>query len=145
MMIDTKKQKTKIDNKDNKAKQCSINFNEHIETDEFQIKLEHLDNIKKIKIEKLIEKYKTVFAKDKYDIGTVKNYEARIELIVDKYCSKRPYRCSIEDKKKIETQVAKLLEKNLIEESYSPFAAPVTLAYKRDEGKRIACALISET
>lgn len=32
--------------------------------------------------------------------------------------------------------MAKLLEKNLIEESYSPFAAPVTLAYKRDEGKK---------
>lgn len=102
-MIDTKKKKTKTNNKDNETKQYPVNFNEHIEIDEFQIKLEHLDNIKKIKIEKLIEKYKTVFAKDKYDIGTVKDYEARIELIVDKYCSKRPYRCSIEDKKEIET------------------------------------------
>jgi hypothetical protein len=32
--------------------------------------------------------------------------------------------------------VSKLLQKNLIEESYSPFAAPVTLAYKKEEGKR---------
>lgn len=95
-----------------------------------------MDNTKRIKIEKLIEKYKTIFAKDKYDIGTVSDYEARIDLTIDKYCSKRPYRCSIEDKKEIETQVAKLLEKELIEESYSPFAAPVTLAYKKDEGKK---------
>lgn len=76
------------------------------------------------------EEYKMVFAKDKYDIGTVKDYEARIDLLVDKYCNKRPYRCTIEDKKEIEEQIAKLLEKNLIEESYSPFAAPVTLAYR---------------
>ncbi|KAK7792869.1 hypothetical protein R5R35_003999 [Gryllus longicercus] len=129
-------QKKIIDHEDNKTNQCLVNFNEHIDEDEFQIKLEHLTNKKKMKIEKLIEKYKTVFAKDKYDIGTVKNYEARIDLIVNKYCSKRPYRCSIEDKKEIETQVAKLLENNLIEEYYSPFAAPVTLAYKREERKK---------
>ncbi|XP_039306053.1 uncharacterized protein LOC120357968 [Solenopsis invicta] len=60
----------------------------------------------------------------------------KIDLIVDKYCGKRPYRCTLEDKKEIEEQIGKLLEKGLIEESYSPFAAPVTLAYKRDEGKR---------
>lgn len=45
-------------------------------------------------------------------------------------------RCTIEDKKEIEEQVSKLLEKNLIEESYSPFAAPVTLAYKKYENRR---------
>jgi len=87
-------------------------------------------------INKLIKKYRAVFAKDKYDIGTVKEYEARIDLIINNYCCKRPYRCAIEDKKEIEQQITKLLEKNLIEESYSPFAAPVTLAFKRDEGRR---------
>ncbi len=40
-----------------------------------------------MKIEELVEKYKTVFAKDQFDICTVKNYEARIDLIVGKYCS----------------------------------------------------------
>ena len=66
----------------------------------------------------------------------MKGYEAHIDLLVDTYCSKRPYRCNFEDKKEIEQQVSKLLKKNLIEESYSPFAAPVTLAYKREEGRR---------
>lgn len=69
-------------------------------------------------------------------MGTVKDYEARIDLLVERYSSRRPYRCNIDDKKEIEKQIAKLLEKNLIEESYSPFAAPVTLAYKKDEGKK---------
>lgn len=118
---------------------CSVNFNEHVETDEFQTKIEHLDRNKKIKIERLIDNNKSVFAKDKYDVGTVNEYEARIDLIVEKYCSKRPYRCNINDKKEIEKQIAKLLEKNSIEESYSPFAAPVTLAYKKNEGKTRMC------
>lgn len=42
----------------------------------------------------------------------------------------------MEDKKEIEEQISKLLERNLIEESYSPFAAPVTLAFKKEEHKR---------
>lgn len=42
----------------------------------------------------------------------------------------------MEDKKEKAAQVAMLLEKNLIEESYSPFAAPITLAYKKEEKKK---------
>ncbi|GBO99336.1 hypothetical protein EVAR_577_1 [Eumeta japonica] len=90
----------------------------------------------KIKISALLNDYKHIFAKDKYDIGQVKNYEAFIDLQVEKYCSKRPYRCSLDDKKEIEKQIEQLLKNELIEESYSPFAAPVTLAFKRDEGKK---------
>lgn len=119
--------KTDKMNNYNENKQYSVNFNEHIKEDEFKVTLDHLDNIKKTKIEKLIEEHNSIFAKNKYDIGTVADYEARIDLTVDKYYSKRPYRCTIEDKKEIEEQVGKLLEKGLIEESYSPFAAPVTL------------------
>lgn len=123
-------------NEQKKTEIYSVNFNEHVKEDEFEIKIKHLDDEKRSEIEKIIEKYRVAFAKDKYDIGTVKDYEARIDLIIDKCCSKRPYRCSIEDKKEIEEQISKLLEKNLIEESYSPFAAPVTLAFKRDENKK---------
>lgn len=122
--------------KKKESEKYSINFNEHIQEEEFKIKVNHLDDRKKNEITKIIEEYKTIFARDKYDIGTIKDYEARIDLLVDKYCCKRPYRCTIADKKEIEEQVAKLLEKNLIEESYSPFAAPVTLAYKKDENKK---------
>lgn len=114
----------------------SINFNEHIKEEEFRMNMNNLNTQQKSEINRLIDKYKSSFAKDKYDIGTVRDYEARIDLLVDKYCSKRPYRCSIEDKKEIEEQVGKLLQKNLIEESYSPFAAPVTLAFKKEDNKR---------
>lgn len=113
-----------------------VNFNKHLNTEEFEIMVNNLDLYEQSEIDKLLNKYKSVFAKDKYDIGTVKDYEAHIDLIEEKYCYKRPYRCTFEDRKEIENQVAKLLEKGLIEESYSPFAAPVTLAFKKDENKK---------
>lgn len=83
----------------------------------------------------MVNKYEKIFAKIEYDIGTVKDYEARIDLTVEKYCSKRPYRCTIQDKKEIEGQISELLNKNLIVESYSPFEALVTLAFKKDKKK----------
>lgn len=110
-----------------------INFNENINTDEFEMIINHLDIYQQSEIDKLTNRYKSVFAKDKYDVGTVKDYEARIDLIEEKYFYKRPYRCTFDDRREIENQIAKLLEKGLIEESYSPFAAPVTLAFKKDE------------
>lgn len=66
----------------------------------------------------------------------VKDFETHIDLMVDKYCYKRPYRCTIENRKEIERQITILLAKNLIEESYSPFAAPVTLAYKKKDRRK---------
>ena len=113
-----------------------INFNENFNEEDFILDIHHLDYQKQAVIDDLILNNKSVFAKDKYDIGTVTDYEAQIDLLEEKYCSKRPYRCSIADKKEIEIQIAKLLNKNIIEESYSPFAAPVTLAYKREENKK---------
>lgn len=119
-----------------KNNEYTINYNENIIVDNLDISVNNLDNQQKSAIDKLICKYNSSFAKDKYDIGTVKGYEAHIDLLIDKYCSKRPYRCSIEDMKEIEHQISKLLDNNLIEESYSPFAAPITLAFKKEEGKR---------
>jgi hypothetical protein len=113
-----------------------INFNEDIGAKNIEMNTNHLNYGQQSQIENLINDYAFVFAKDKYDVGTVSCYEAHIDLLVEKYCSKRPYRCTVDDKKEIERQIAMLMDKNLIEESYSPFAAPVTLAYKRDEGKR---------
>lgn len=113
-----------------------INFNEHLKIENFNVSVNHLNIKEQSEIDNLICKYKSLFAKDKYDIGTVKGYEAHIDLLIDKYCSKRPYRCTIDDKREIEQQISKLLQKNLIEESYSPFAAPITLAFKKDEGKK---------
>lgn len=113
-----------------------INFNENIKTENFQIQINHVNYSQKVKIDELVEQHKSIFVKDKYDIGIVSDYEAHIDLLEEKYCSKRPYRCTIEARKEIEQQISKLLDRKLIEESYSPFAAPVTLAFKKDENKK---------
>lgn len=122
--------------KKNIQKEYKINFNEHVKEEDFDIKINHLNVYQKAEINNLINTYNTVFAKNKYDVGTFNGYEARIDLLVDKYCSKRPYRCTVEDKKEIEEQIGKLLDNKLIEESYSPFAAPVTLAFKKEENRK---------
>ena len=49
----------------------------------------------------------------------------------------RPYRQSISDAEETARQVKDLLEKGLIRESSSPFAAPITLADKKDGTKRL--------
>lgn len=113
-----------------------INFNEGIDVSKFNLDTDYLNDKQKEKIGTLLNDYKHMFAKDKYDVGQVKNYEAFIDLQMEKYCSKRPYRCSLDDKEEIEKQITQLLKHGLIEESYGPYAAPVTLAFKRDEGKK---------
>uniref|UniRef100_A0A1B6CSL2 RNA-directed DNA polymerase n=1 Tax=Clastoptera arizonana TaxID=38151 RepID=A0A1B6CSL2_9HEMI len=77
-----------------------------------------------------------MFAKDKFDIGNVCSKEAEIKLISNEYVTARPYRCSIPDDEEIRHQIKKLLQVGIIEESDSPFASPVTLAYKKDEKKK---------
>lgn len=96
----------------------------------------HLTNEMKKEIENLVDKYINCFASDKYDVGRIKSDQAHIKLTVDKYVAQRPYRCNIQDKKEIEEQIKHLLNADLIEESSSPFAAPVTLVHKREDGRR---------
>lgn len=91
----------------------------------------HLDLEKCSVIRNIIKKYSSLFAKDAFDIGSVKNYEAHITLSEDSYILKKQYRCSYEDLAKIKRQVAELLQQvaellchNTIWESSSPFASP---------------------
>lgn len=112
-----------------------VNYNEQILVENFEINFNHLNKHQKEQIEKILNEYSSVFAKDRYDIGEVRNYEAQIKLIEDRYIAQKPYRCSFPDQEEIEKQIKNLLNSNLIEESDSPFSAPVTLAYKKEDGK----------
>lgn len=95
-----------------------------------------IENNNTTSIQDIIKKNNDIFAKSKFDIGEIKGYEASIKLTEYKYISKKPYRCSFQDKEEIEKQVSELLKANLIEESCSPYAAPVTMVFKKEEGKR---------
>jgi len=141
LIISQKKPKDSNFKKEIKKKKKEIidyatNFNEIIDIEKFESKIEHLDEKKRLVIENLINKYNSSFTKNKFDVGKVKEHEVHIKLIENRYIAKKPYRCSIPDQKEIEFQISNLLNAGLIEESSSPFAAPVTLAFKREEGKK---------
>lgn len=50
--------------------------------------------------------------------------------------ARKPYKCSPENKVEIENQIQELLKAGLIEESYSPYAAPVLLVFKKEDGRK---------
>lgn len=115
-----------------------INWNEAVPIQDFQAKTSHLIPEQRSLITALIDKYSQVFARDQYDVGTVSEHEAHIKLLDNRYVAQKPYRCSFTDQAEIERQVADLLRHSMIEESTSPFASPITMAYKRvgDSGKK---------
>lgn len=128
--IESTEAKENIDSVKN-VNELLINWNESIPVEKFEAKTAHLESSKKKAIHDFVDKYSAVFAKNQFDVGTVNGYEAHINLMEDRYISKKPYRCTYADQEEIERQVAELLEHGMIEESCSPFAAPVTLAYKK--------------
>lgn len=123
--------------KDDSNDYIELNFNESLKIEEFDAVLSHIENVKqKQQITNLIEKHKHMFAKDKFDIGKVKSKEAEIKLLSNEYVTCRPYKCSIPDDEEIRNQIKALLQAKIIEDSDSPFASPVTLAFKKEENKK---------
>ncbi len=98
---------------------------------EFVANLSHLGAEKQRQVAEVIHRFNFAFAKDKFDVGRVSSHEAAVKLSEHKYVYKKPYRCNVVDQKEIEDQVTALFKAGLIEESTSPFAAPVTLAVKK--------------
>jgi hypothetical protein len=105
-----------------KSNDYPININEivkncELENDEmqiFKIELEkQLSEIKPKKQSDVSHEIKLIDETPKSDIAT------------------RPYRTSMQQKKEIENQVAKLKDENLIRESHSRFSSPVVMVKKR--------------
>ena len=117
--------------------EISINWSEYVPVEEFDIRTEHLDKEKREAIYQLVDQYGCCFARDKYDIGRATNHEVHIKLSENSYVAKKPYRCSFDDQQEIESQVKELLKHGMIEQSMSPFASPVTLAYKKEGDKKV--------
>ena len=98
---------------------------------ELQADLGHLRSKKRYFLQRLINRFNHAFAKNKFDVGMVNDHEAYVKLSEHKFIYRKPYKCSLVDQKEIESQISALLKAGLIEESTSPFAAPVTLAVKK--------------
>ena len=98
---------------------------------DFHAKVSHLDDVKSNEIQSLLRENSKAFAKHAFDVGNITNYECSIPLSCDTYITKKPYRCSYQDRQEIENQVSQLLKHGIITESNSPYASPVTLQFKK--------------
>ncbi|GFU77637.1 hypothetical protein TNCV_1091341 [Trichonephila clavipes] len=56
-------------------------------------------------------------------------------MVVEDTVPKQTRENSQQESKEIQTQIEELLKAGFIRPSHSPYAAPVTLAYKKDKGK----------
>lgn len=80
-----------------------------------------------------------VFAKNKFKVRQYQRTEAEIKLLEEKIITMRPYKKSLPDEREIENQIKIILENDLVEETDSPYASPVTLVNKKGEGKSRMC------
>ncbi|GFX90042.1 retrovirus-related Pol polyprotein from transposon 412 [Trichonephila clavipes] len=87
-------------------------------------------------INMIIDKYKHVFAKNKFDVGELKCNSPKIILTSELPIANRPYRISFKDDTEIKKQLDALLKAGIIKPSYSSYAAPITLAFKKEDNAR---------
>ena len=85
----------------------------------------------------LMKSFPMLFALDSTDLGRINVESHRILLSDSEPVAQRPYRQSSPDADETARQVTELLAKGLIRESVSPYAAPITLADKKDGTKRL--------
>lgn len=99
----------------------------------------HLNEKESKEIIELLLANNEIFASDKYDVTATPMAKAEIKLIKNEIVAQRPYNCTIPDGQEIERQIENLLNRGLIEQSTSPYAAPVTLADKKECKKSRLC------
>ena len=90
---------------------------------------------------RLLENYKDIFVKDKNELGKCGIVKHRIDTGDTKPIKQRAYRASGENKKLIEEEVKKMLEKGVIEKSTSPWASPIVIVPKKSGEKRFCIDL----
>ncbi|GFT85318.1 retrotransposable element Tf2 protein type 1 [Trichonephila clavipes] len=81
----------------------------------------------------LLDKFQGIFSQNKYDVGCINLELQRIHLISNLPISL----CPIETvNKNLKKYTEELFKAGFIRPSHRPYVAPVTLAYKKDEGKK---------
>ncbi|GFU82250.1 retrovirus-related Pol polyprotein from transposon 297 [Trichonephila clavipes] len=140
------KQNGNIVNKINKYKnerKYSLHINEetyvtlpHSQISEDQNVLPQIAIEIRCELREIFFHYDSIFSKDKYDVSQLRVEPQIILFKSDLPVHLRPYRTSLIQDKAIKGQVEELLQTGLIKESNSPYSAPVTLAFKRDEGNK---------
>ncbi|KAL6466207.1 hypothetical protein MHYP_G00263400 [Metynnis hypsauchen] len=83
-------------------------------------------------LESLLRDFGDVFSSHPYDYGRTDLVHHCIDTGAEKPIKLRPYRASPATQVLLKTEVDKLLEHGIIEESHSPWSAPVVLVRKKD-------------
>ena len=109
------------------AKEIGINLEESDLTDE-----------QKHKLYIFLGQNRKVFAKDFSELGKTNMHAHRIETFDNRPVSKAPYRQSPEMRRETERQTKQMLEDGIIEESSSPWHAPILLVRKKNNEWRFA-------
>ena len=90
----------------------------------------------KVKFQALFKKYRDVFAYPGDQLGRTSLVQHVIDTGDAVSIKQRPYRTSPEGKKEIDRQVNDMLEKEISQESGSPWSAPVVLVKKKTDDFR---------
>ena len=87
-------------------------------------------------LQMLISKHEATFAKEKGDVGQIKGEFCFLNLENNIPINLKPYRTSVKDQERIDSQIHGLFEKGLIQKSTSDYSFPVVLVNKKDEGEK---------
>ena len=130
-------------NKNNKIieEEIQSNYTNNYDNLSIQIYANYLNTLpnntnEEKEINQILTQFQSIFSKHKYDIGSINTEMCKIELTSKIPINLRPYPCNQIDQATIDNQIENLLKYNLIHKSFSPYSGPVTLADKKDEGKR---------
>lgn len=100
------------------------------------IEPEVADDEKPELLERLIRSFKQIFAEGGASVGLIKTEKCKINLTDNMPVAQRPYRCPANDQSIIDRKIKELLEQKMIRLSTSPYAFPVVLVSKKDEGEK---------
>ena len=97
-----------------------------------KIKDNHLDQIQKTKLAKLLNRYEIVLAQNDNDVGKTNVVKHTIPLETNKPIKQKPYRIPYALREECERQIKSMMENEIIRPSSSPWMSPVVLVKKKD-------------
>jgi len=97
----------------------------------------NLNNVQKERTLNLIKKYSKLFSAHNHDIGFCPQVEHEIQIKEHAPCQQIPSKVPIHVEKWVDDQVDDLLKKGIIQESNSPWSAPIVVVKKKSGDFRL--------